>query len=367
MKPSHTNRFTQYLKWRISQIKGLEILVWILVWGFFKMLFPENYFELKIINHIQVTLLTFFSAIVYYGTQYLQVKYLPNKVKFLTKYIRYGIPILFVSSFVQIYLFEYVSTLSSLNFQDLSNSGILEVIRNDWFMYFAFTMMYMSIATLAAQLKYSQEKNKVTQKDLSSLKNLQTESELQILKNQINPHFLFNALSSIYSISYLKDERAPEKIMQLSKMLRYVLYDCNQTFVSLQKEIEYLESYIDFQKLKVSRDMNIEFNYTVSHQNNIAPMILQPLVENAFKHSAIQRVSCAYISIKIEGDQQKIKLEINNSIAELNKEILVQNVGGIGMENLIKRLKLLYPDQYSLEITEDSEVFKICLILENKD
>jgi LytS/YehU family sensor histidine kinase len=331
------------------------------------MLFPENYFELKIINHIQVTMLTFFSSVVYYGTQYLQVKYLPNKIKLLKKYIQYGIPILLVSSFVQIYLFEYVSILSSLNFQDLRNSGILEVVRDDWFMYFAFTMMYMSIATLAAQLKYSQEKNKSTQKDLSTLKSLQTESELQILKNQINPHFLFNALSSIYSISYLKDERAPEKIMQLSKMLRYVLYDCNQNYVSLQKEIEYLESYIDFQKLKVSREMNVDFDYIINHQNNIAPMILQPLVENAFKHSAIQRVPSAYISIKIEADSQKIQLEITNSIAEYNKETLVQNVGGIGMENLTKRLKLLYPNQYNLEITEDSEVFKICLILKNKD
>ncbi|RMA64762.1 sensor histidine kinase [Ulvibacter antarcticus] len=198
---------------------------------------------------------------------------------------------------------------------------------------------------------------------LSKTENLET--ELKLLKSQINPHFLFNALNNIYALSAIDSKRTQESISYLSNMLRYVLYDCEKPLVSLQKEVAYIEDYIKLFVLKSSKNYPIETQFNISDSTiTIAPMLLIPFVENAFKHSNIEAVDNTYIKIKIDVKDDEVSFEVENTIAE--NGIAKDEVGGIGLENVKKRLSILYPEQHDLKISEEKNVFKVSLILKIK-
>ena len=185
----------------------------------------------------------------------------------------------------------------------------------------------------------------------TQLKNEHLDSELKFLKSQVNPHFLFNALNNIYSLSYTGSTKAPTMIMKLSEMMRYVLYESNEEKVSLEKEITYITHFIDFQKLKIEGSPNITLEIdNVDSSILLEPMLFIPFIENSFKHSKIEDTKESWIKIKISTQQQEIRF---------NKD----NTGGIGLENVRKRLQLLYPDRHELKITQDEQEFSISLII----
>jgi len=191
-------------------------------------------------------------------------------------------------------------------------------------------------------------------------------SELALLRSQVNPHFLFNTLNNIYSLVYKKADEAPEAIMRLSSIMRYMLYDATTDKVLLDKEIEYLQSFIELQKLRLRRKDSLEFIIEGnSDERYIAPMLLIPFVENAFKHgdkSGIQ--PCIFIKLKIE--PQRIVFEVKNRVRKNNTIIPKDRIGGSGLNNIRRRLELLYPQRHSLEIENGDTVFSVKLIIENQ-
>jgi len=193
------------------------------------------------------------------------------------------------------------------------------------------------------------------------LKNKIVEAESKFLKSQINPHFIFNALNNIYSLSQIQSPKTPEAIYKLSQILRYVIYDNTDKFVPIQKELEYITSFIDLQKMKddeigdnISIDINIQ-----DKSIKIAPMLLIPFIENSFKHSYIEDTKNGWIEIKIESQKNKLLFSCKNSIPQT--EFQKDKVGGIGLENVKKRLELLYPDNYKLKIDKEDSVFSVDL------
>jgi|GEM_PF-565969 len=195
---------------------------------------------------------------------------------------------------------------------------------------------------------------------LSKTETLKT--ELKLLKSQINPHFLFNALNNIYALSAIDANKTQESISYLSNMLRYVLYECERPFVPLQKEVDYIEDYIKLFVLKSSKKYPIYTDFTISNTSiEIAPMLLIPFVENAFKHSNIESIIDSFIKIKIDSDEDEVIFHIENTLAE--KDSAKDEVGGIGLENVKKRLAILYPEKHTLNISEEKKIFKIELIL----
>jgi LytS/YehU family sensor histidine kinase len=194
---------------------------------------------------------------------------------------------------------------------------------------------------------------------------LNKESELNELKRQLNPHFLFNALSNIYSISYMGDKRTPDKIMQLSEMLRYVIYETDVDFVALHREIEYLEYYIDFQKFKIKKEQKIDFD--CSHVNGnleIAPLLLLPFVENAFKHSQIASEPNAWVNMELKTEGNIIYFFIENTISSKAQPEILNNEG-IGLENIKKRLELVYSSKANLTISQ-GETYRADLKINTK-
>ena len=186
-------------------------------------------------------------------------------------------------------------------------------------------------------------------------------TELKFLKSQVNPHFLFNALNNFYSMSVMQAPQTSESIMQLSEILRYMVYDSNEDKVPLKSEINYIKNFIDLRLLKDSRGMNVELDLdeTASHLM-VAPVLFIPFVENAFKHSKIEDLKEGFIKIQLKTNNNTVTFHVINSIPENN--FSKDEVGGVGLENTTKRLKLLYPgNQHDLSIHKTNRQFEVIL------
>ncbi|APD06767.1 histidine kinase [Flavobacteriaceae bacterium UJ101] len=185
-------------------------------------------------------------------------------------------------------------------------------------------------------------------------------AEKNFLIQQINPHFLFNTLNNIYSLSLDHDPKGPEAIMQLSKMLDYSLYGGRKGKVTLQNEIKYIQHFIDLFKLKDEDIQNIKFDYSEADVNKqIAPMLLVPFIENAFKHGNIessQENSFIKITLKTCDDYC-----IFNCVNTYSIRKSVDHIGGIGVQNVSRRLELLYPKKHNLKIEQNEKEYSVSL------
>jgi len=192
------------------------------------------------------------------------------------------------------------------------------------------------------------------EKQRKELENQRLQSELSFLKSQVNPHFLFNTLNNIYSLSLGRSERAPEAIMKLSQLLRYMLYETDDKNVSLDKEIAHIEDYIALQRMRLTDDVKVTLDKKGNLEGkHIEPLLLIPFVENAFKHGIHPKYpSFINISVSIEGDVFLFK--VVNSVVPLAAAQPKDKNSGIGLNNVAKRLNLLYPDRFELDtkITE---------------
>ncbi|MBC5991373.1 sensor histidine kinase [Pontibacter cellulosilyticus] len=178
-------------------------------------------------------------------------------------------------------------------------------------------------------------------------------AELAYLKSQVNPHFLFNTLNNIYSLAYKQSPDTPDAIMKLSLLMRYMLYESNDTLVSLDKEVDHIKNFIDLQKLRLREQTSIKFNIEGDLAGKqIAPMLLMTLVENAFKHGLVSKNEIGIIlNLTVEHDRLVFST-VNNTSTHKKREF-----GGIGLENLKRRLNLLYPERHKLTFEEKDGTF----------
>jgi two-component system LytT family sensor kinase len=191
------------------------------------------------------------------------------------------------------------------------------------------------------------------EKEKNALLTEKLNAENAFLKNQLNPHFLFNTLNNIYSLALNQSPKTPEAVMKLSELMRYMLYESNLEKVSLETELSYLNNFIELQKLRYSGQTFVDFEVIgdVSSQR-IAPLMLIPFVENAFKHGSIQDANHP-LSIKLLVSQNNLNFSVKNQLANQNKD----KFGGVGLENIKKRLNLIYPKNYHLDIQNDGDSY----------
>lgn len=189
-------------------------------------------------------------------------------------------------------------------------------------------------------------------------------SELTYLKAQINPHFFFNTLNNIYSYTLIDGDVARKAISNLSKMMRYVLYDSQTHTTTLEREVAFIKDYIDLMKLRVTDKVKIETSFKVIKNDlPIAPMLFLPFVENAFKHG-ISTIEDCFIEIKLNQNGNLIVFEVINSL--LSKRQSLEDSNGIGLANTKRRLDLLYPGQYELKVDSNDNTFEVMLKIEIK-
>lgn len=185
-------------------------------------------------------------------------------------------------------------------------------------------------------------------------------AELQFLKNQLNPHFLFNTLNNIYALSRKKSDKAPEVVMKLSELLSFMLYESDKETIAIEKEVDFLEDYIALEQIRYTEGLSVLFEKEIDNrQQPIAPLLLLPLVENAFKHGASENHFDSFIQIRLKLKQHQLSFVVENSFEEPSER---NKPNSIGLPNTSRQLELLYKEQ-KLEIRKADNVFKVQLTI----
>lgn len=246
----------------------------------------------------------------------------------------------------------YLSNFEYSNMAPISKNMVLVAVS-----VYLVVIMVSAFKLLQLNLKHAQETKKLENKILETQLKLK-EQELNYLKMQIHPHFLFNTLNTMYGFALKKADETPEMILKLSNLLDYLLYQVDKPFVLLKEEINHINDYIELEKMRFNDTLNVSFVTNTSSENlKIAPMLLLPFVENSFKHGVI-RDGQLNIKIDLECKDQTIWFSIENtkSKTEVSQK-------GIGLENIKKRLDLLYNNNYNLTIENENNIFKVNLKL----
>ncbi|NAS30716.1 sensor histidine kinase [Flavobacteriaceae bacterium R38] len=200
----------------------------------------------------------------------------------------------------------------------------------------------------------------IQKRNTNQLKAMHIQFELDLLKSQIDPHFYFNTLNNLYGLAKRKSDNTSEVVLKLSEVMRYVIYKGKKDRVSIEEEIEYLENYIELQKLRLNKETTIHFKKSLLVNSiEIAPLLLIIPLENAFKHGVDSLLNDAYIDMILIVDESKILFEVTNNFKEKD----ANTSQGIGLENLKKRLQILYKDKHTINITKKNDIYKFELLI----
>jgi len=333
------------LRWQIV----LHVIFWVVLIAFFVFV---------VLNNTKMTTVDLLVIFILYPIINISLFYLNFLVlipQFLDKK-KYGFYAIAVVSAVIVYGFGKYGTALIFKQYVLMRTKGQAIGFGAYFLNTIFTSLIFLF--LSAVLKFTIDwfLNERVQRDLE---NQRLTAELAFLKSQINPHFLFNSLNSIYSLAYQRSETTPEAILKLSEIMRYMLYECNDNKVGLDKEFQYLHNYIDLQKIRFANKayIDLKINGKVEGQQ-IVPLLLIAFIENAFKHGvANNALTPIRLAINVEG--QHLHFYIQNRKHTNNRD----PEGGIGLNNVKRRLNLLYPRKYNLDITDGADTYTVELSL----
>lgn len=230
----------------------------------------------------------------------------------------------------------------------------------EWIFQLFILFIFVSIVIAFLRKVFSKEKIQLQTQIVSK------SAELSTLRSQINPHFLFNALNTLYSVSLKENaEKTSDGIQKLGDMMRFMLNENHQDRIPFSKEIEYLHNYIDIQRMRIDENHNIEIKVNIQNSEReifISPMLLNPFVENAFKHGISFR-NPSWIYITLTHDAQKLYFKVHNSLHPKQENSPDQDNNGIGLENVKKRLELIYPNRHTLDIQVSDNDYFVSLII----
>lgn len=201
-----------------------------------------------------------------------------------------------------------------------------------------------------------------SEKEKMIIESQKVSSELSFLKAQLNPHFLFNSLNSIYSLAHKQSENTTSAIVILSDLMRYMIYEANKDLVPLEKEIEYIKNYISLQLLRLKDSSNVKVNIHGDLSYSIEPMLLISFIENAFKYGTDFK-GRTHIQIKISIEDNHLKLYVFNTVSHQQPKT---SDSGVGLNNIKNRLKLLYPNRHTIDIKQEKDSYEVTLILKLK-
>ncbi|MFT5886239.1 MAG: two-component system LytT family sensor kinase [Arcticibacterium sp.] len=279
------------------------------------------------------------------------------EVPFFYLIIKYLIPDIFKKHGVTYYLIILIAICISYMFAEVYIRNIMKPGRDTYSFFIIFPVIFIAAMGTGYGLVTSiiDEETHKREEDQQRLK-----SELSFLRSQISPHFLFNVLNSIVYLIRSKSDMAEPVTIQLSDMMRYMLYETDNKQVAVSKELEYLRNYIDLQKVRYGEDVSI--NVAIGGNDSsltIEPMLLIPFVENAFKHG-VGMVLEPKIDIILDYQGADLTFEVINKIGPETEEEK-DSSSGIGLKNVRRRLELLYPDKHTLDINDDGDKFAIKL------
>ncbi|MBO6024679.1 MAG: histidine kinase [Bacteroidales bacterium] len=258
------------------------------------------------------------------------------------------------STVLDVCLLHFIDKIPFVELFSFQRFIVAYLVRLIWFI-----AVYAIVVIFYYQRKENEEKIISDQ-----LKSEKLDMELRYLKSQINPHFLFNALNNIYSMVYTHDDNAADGVLKLSEMLRYVLVDCQAEIIPLSKEINYIENFIDFQMMRMGGERDVMLEQDIEKEDfMIAPMLLQPIIENCFKYSRLETHPEGYVHISIRQSGDSFCFVAENTVA--SNPMPVTGIGkeakksGIGQKNVQQRLMLHYGESYKFDIKQDNGTYKV--------
>ena len=289
------------------------------------------------------------------------------KVKLIPRLIRSHRQVLYyIASFLSIILLTFTAMrieiacfyqLVALDYVDYP----LDITESDKIFPFVRTFFLLLASYIVTTVSYLVDKAKIANENNDRLKSEKLDMELRYLKAQINPHFLFNALNNIYSLVYMGDEHAPESILKLSEMLRYVTDECQADTISLHKEVRYMDNFIDFQLMRMEEAHNVVFDkYIESPETKFPPMIFQPIIENCFKYARLENDKHGFIRISIEQTAKQLIFTTENSVHTTHVTNSIHR-DGVGLINVKKRLQLAFGDHFKLSHERKDHIYKLSL------
>ena len=334
-----------FWKHKIQQLL-LHLLFWIIIvtyfaWGFgFGVTYKASFLNASFY-------LPGFILVVYSLVYFLIPRYLINK-----KYIQFFAGLLFLLAICSAYSWLIQLKLSANSaFPGYTMSTGRTILP------------FVHVAGIAISINLLNHWYKQKQKTTEAQKE-KISAELDLLKSQIHPHFLFNTLNNLYAYTLESSEKAPEIILKLSNLLRFMIYDSNVAFIPLDKEISLLQQYIELEQLRYSDRLDISFTINGDlDDKQIAPLLLLPFLENAFKHGISHQLEQCWISFDLRLSPSFLYFKLINS-KDKGETSGFREASGIGLQNVKRRLELLYPGRYKLETLEKEEIFIVNLELQ---
>jgi sensor histidine kinase YesM len=325
-----------------------HVLAWVLLFGLWYFLRYQDYSKWQTafrITSVKVIDL----AIMIYVANYVLVPRLLYK-KHIGWFVLFFIVMIVTSSFLKMQIIGRI--LNSPAMLDLSQNLKTRIYDN------VIPHFFLVIAGVAFKVIYDHSR---MQKRLTEMAKEKAEAELSFLKSQINPHFLFNSLNSVYFLIDKTNPEARQALHKFSDMLRYQLYEVKGTRIPIEKELSYLRDYVDLQKLRKDENYSVEFNCSTEVKGfSIEPLLLIPFVENAFKHISHKPGKSNFVKLDISRSNGHFNFTVENSKeAERTTEVH----GGIGLNNVKRRLELLYPEKHELSISDKDNSYKVDLKL----
>lgn len=352
----------KYSEWSLERIVR-HIAYWTFWWLFYTVvnagIFDEGSYRPWFLFELHVLPLKL--SITYFTIYYLFPKYAKDR--------KYPIFFLWILGLVILggFIFRLIEVYFVSEYVISSEVYLKKIDRSD---FFSFNIVYKAldllfVVSLVLIIKFIQRQIE-QERRTKSLITQNLETELNYLKHQLQPHFLFNTLNNLYGLIITNDENAGELVLKLSEILSYMLYDSNDKEIPLEKELTCLSNYIELEKLRYGDELTINYEVKGKAQNQkIAPLVLISFVENAFKHGPSDELVNSWINISVIIEKNLFRFVVENS---LDKENMARNkqgsrvVSGIGLSNVEKRLELIYGEDFTLKISRE-EVYKVELTI----
>lgn len=337
-------------------------MIHLLFWSLLSLLFitfaslDSGNFKVHLIKHLALLPAQLMAA-------YSFVYYLIPQLLLQKKYLRFVLLLLLLA-----YIFSAIARLSIIYLAepffrvDFVQESVWEVLADPVYL----LIIYVPALYLVVLLFFGIKNIKYRFEEKHQLEVLQKEkvtTELQFLKAQIHPHFLFNTLNNLYALTLEKSDQAPDVVLKLSEMLDYMLYQCGDMEVSLAQEIELLENYVALESLRYGARLDLVFNKNIDQPTaQIAPLILLSIVENAFKHGVSGNLKNPKVQIDLTLKNQAFTCRVfNTKTATEDEKTLSIHKKGIGSNNIRRQLDLIYPDNYSLNIEDKPATYTLTL------
>jgi len=336
-----------------SKYKILHIFYWIYasfeIWHNLRFTRNSSVFDIPdLINAVGCEMLC-----VYFVIYYLLPKYFYRK-KFGSFLIGFMLALIFSSALNMAISWSYIKLISPERTFNMFNA-FMQMLTHS-VAYLQASVLFLIVILVEYYVKKEQQ-SQIVEKE-------RIESELNFLKAQMNPHFLFNALNSIYFLIDGNRERSKEVLIKFSDLLRYQLYDCSVQKSALESEVNFLQDYIDLEKIRNNENLSVEFQKSGDFgQYMISPLLLIPFLENAFKYVSHEPGRSNFVNVFMSIDPYNwLDFSVENSFSPSSEK----TSGGLGISNVKRRLELLYPGQHDLQIVENENVFEIRLKLKLK-